>query len=255
MPAWFKYSKNARKDTPQNKKKQFCEPNDSTMNRICHAFEDIGNINMNYAGIPPFNWQMLLSKPCINSRPEIPELFFELDSSDISNKIKSQDSTYADEKKLIYNYIVAGEDIAQKMIDAFGPLEESYPYIVKHLFAGEGEKKSVHKQMFWRVYGHIALENIRNNLVDADSCPKCQGMRVPKWMNNHVCIKSTRGFDICIDCGRMFEKVNSKQHRCQDCQEVYKVEYRKKRQRAKREEQKALTQSRISRLQSFSTET
>ena len=90
------------------------------MNRICRAFDDIGNINMNYAGIPQFNWQMLLSEPCTNSRPEIPELFCEMDSANIASVIESQETNYANEKQLINGYSIVAEDIISKMTEKFG---------------------------------------------------------------------------------------------------------------------------------------
>ena len=60
MPHFFQFSKNGRKLhlSKQECKKKYAKPNQSTMNRICSKFSDIGNINMNHAGIPLFNWEM-----------------------------------------------------------------------------------------------------------------------------------------------------------------------------------------------------
>ena len=254
MPAFFRWSINARKDTPQNKKKKYCEPNNSTMNRICKAFDDIGNINLNYAGVPQFNWQMLLSGPCTTSRLEIPELFCQLDNVNLSSVIKAQDSNYANERQLINGTTLVAEDIIDKMIEQFGSLEEAYPYVAKYLFAGEGATKSAHKQMFWKVFGNIALNNIKMNLVDCDVCPEC-GIKVPSWVKDHQCVKNTKGFYACIDCGILCERTNAKQCRCEDCQKNYKMSSRRNRQRAKRELAKAIIEARTTRLQSYSTET
>lgn len=254
MPYWFQFSKNGRKDTPQNRKRKYAEPNNSTMNRICRAFDDIGNINLNYAGVPQFNWQMLLDKPCPNSRPEIPELFCEMDSANITSVIESQESSYANEKQLINGYAIVAEDITERMIEKYGSLKEAYPYVAKYLFAGEGMNKSAHKQMFWRVFGDIALENLKQNLANSDTCPDC-GISVPSWVKNHQCIKNTKGFYECIDCGKMSERKSASQCRCEDCQEQYRSLQKKTRQRAKREMMKELLGKRISALQSFSTET
>lgn len=224
------------------------------MNRICRAFDDIGNINMNYAGIPQFNWQMLLSEPCTNSRPEIPELFCEMDSANIASVIESQETNYANEKQLINGYSIVAEDIISKMTEKFGSLEEAYPYVAKYLFAGEGVNKSAHKQMFWRVFGNIALDNLKYNLVDADTCPDC-GIKVPSWVKDHRCIMNTKGFYACIDCGRICERLNAKQCRCEQCQEDYNLLTKRIRQRAKRKQQKEMAVQRIIPLQSSSTET
>lgn len=247
LPYWFKFSKNGRKDTPENRKRKYAEPNNSTMNRICRAFDDIGNINLNYAGVPQFNYQMLLSGPCVSSYPEIYQLFCELDNSNITNVIESQENAYSSEKQLINNYGIVAEDITNEMIVRYGSLENAYPYIVKYLFAGEGMNKPAHKQMFWRVFGEIALRNIRNNLSSCDTCPEC-GIKVPSWVENHNCVKNTQGFYECIDCHTICERTNSKQCRCNECQSVYKNTQNKIRQKNKRELRKAIEEKRISHL-------
>ena len=164
MPFWFKFSKNGRKDTPKNKRKKYAEPNNYTMNRICKAFEKVGKINMNYAGVPPFNWQMLLSEQCSGSNPELVELFCDMDNSNTASVIKAQEYNYSNEKNLINGYAIVAEDIAREITNRYGSLEKAYPYITKHLFAGEGANKVAHKQMFWRVFGNIALSNLKENL-------------------------------------------------------------------------------------------
>ena len=247
MPFFFQFSKNGRKDTVQNHKRKYAEQNNSTMNRICKAFSDIKNINFNYAGVPQFNWQMLLDKAYTGSKPEIYQLFCELDSSNLSNVIESQENPYSSEKQLINNYSLVAEDITNEIIARYGSLENAYPYIAKYLFAGEGMNKSVHKQMFWRVFGHIALRNLKVNLANCDICPEC-GIKIPAWVENHSCVKNTKGFYECIDCGMMCERTNSKQCRCYECQDVYKNVQKKARQRANRELKKALEEKRITRL-------
>jgi len=254
MPYFFQFSKNGRKDTSKNHSRKYAESNNSTMNRISHAFDDIGNINMNYAGIPPFNWQMLMSGPCALMRPEIPQLFCELDNSNLTSVIESQENPYSSEKQLINNYAIVAEDITNEMIKRYGSLEEAYPHVVKYLFAGEGMNKSVHKQMFWRVFGWIAVTNLRKNLSDCDTCPEC-GVKVPSWVENHRCVKNTKGFYECIDCGAICERKNAKQCRCELCQNVYAVISKRAKQKARRRERKADEEERIIRLQLSLNET
>ena len=253
MPHWFQFSKNQRSEKT-NKDRKYADPNNSTMNRICRSFDDIGNINMNYAGIPPFNWQMLLSEPCIESRLEIPELFCEMDNANLASIIESQESSYANEKQLVNGYALVAEDIVDRITAKYGSLEEAYPYVAKYLFAGEGQNKSAHKQMFWRVFGEIALNNLKTNLIGSDICPTC-GMRVPGWVTTHTCAKNVQGFYTCIDCGAICERSNSKQCRCEGCQEDYRRSQKKIRTRQKRELQKELMSKRSTRLQLFSIET
>ena len=248
MPYFFQFSKNARKDTPQNKNRKYAEPNRSTMNRISKAFDDIGNINMNYAGVAQFNWQMFMEGPCSNSHPEIPELFCEMDNANITSVIESKDNAYSNERQLINGYDLVAEDIIHKMKIKFGSLEEAYPYVAKYLFAGEGANKTAHKQMFWRVFGDIALDILKYNLISCDVCPDC-GMKVPSWVKNHSCVKNAKGFYECIDCGVMCERINSTQCRCDTCQETYRLIQKRAKQRARREFKKAIEEKRITRLE------
>ena len=125
--------------------------------------------------------------------------------------------------------------------------------MAKYLFAGEGMNKSVHKQMFWRVFGQIALNNLRKNLSNCDTCQEC-GIKVPDWVANHNCIKNTKGFYECIDCGKLCERTNARQCRCEGCQEVYTAITKRAKQKARRRERKADEEERIIRLQLFSNE-
>ena len=247
MPSFFAFTRNGRKDTPENRKRKYAEPNNSTMNRICRAFDDIGRINLNYAGVPQFNYQMLMSSPVKDSHPEIYQLFCELDSSNLTSVIESQDNAYSSEKQLINNYSIVAEDITNELTQRYCSLEYAYPYIAKYLFAGEGVDKAAHKQMFWRVFGQIALDNLKNNLANCDVCPEC-GIKIPAWVENHNCIKNTKGFYECIDCHVICERTNPKQCRCEYCQDVYKNAQKKARQRAKRELKKAIEEKRITSL-------
>lgn len=239
QPYFFQFSRNGRKQEPGKPKKQCAKPNKSTMNRICAAFEDIGNIDLHYAGILRFNWKMLLSGPCKWTRPEIPQLFCELDNINLSNIIEAQEEGYTDEREKVAGYELLAQMVAQEMIDHFGSLEISYPYIVKYLFAGENVDKAAHKQMFWRVYGDIALKNIKQNLNACAECKDCKA-RVPQWDSNHACIKSGRGFFECEDCNKWFERTNSKQCRCEECQKEHvkfmRQDYEKRRYQIKKEE-------------------
>ena len=223
---FFQNSKNGRRDktTNRKKKRQWAKPNDSTMNRICKTFDDIGNINMNWAGIPAFNWQMLLSETCLHSRTDIVSEFCDLDNIKVSLTITSAEESPA-EKELVDNNTIIDEHIIDTLTRKFGSLEVCYPYIVKHLFTGDGAQKQSHKQTFWRIFGDIAIRNIRNNLKDCRICEEC-GAKIPSWATTHICPKNTQGFYECIDCGKMCERVNSRQQRCAECQEHHRYDLR-----------------------------
>lgn len=229
--------------------KEYAEINNSTMNRICKAFDDIGNINMNFAGIAQFNWQMLLREPCNTSRPEIPLLFCDLDGRNISNEILSLNMQYSSERQLVDGTSIAAEDIERIMVEKYGSLEAVYPYIVKYLFGGEGMNRSAHKQMFWKVFGNIALQILKENLKTCDTCEKCF-MRIPAWVTMHTCMTNTQGFMECIDCGKIFERTNSRQYRCEYCQEKHKRLQKQIRSKKYRNEIKEQEDQRIMRLRS-----
>ena len=255
MPYFFQFSKNARKDDiPSNRCKKYAESNKSTMNRICHMFDDIGNINMNYAGIDQFNWQMLLAEPCPEFDSKIVQLFCDLDNSKIPNVIESQESSYSSEKQLINRSNIVEEDIVNQITQQYGSLEVAYPHITKYLFAGDGMNKSAHKQTFWRVFGQIALNNLRNNLSNSDKCETCR-MQIPSWVENHKCVKNVKGFYECIVCGKICERKHSNQCRCEKCQAEYKSIYKRMLQKKKRRELQDAENKRITRFASSLNET
>lgn len=55
----------------EERKRNYAKPNRSTMNRICARFDDVGNINMNYAGVAPLNWKMMMPGPIDNVRMDV----------------------------------------------------------------------------------------------------------------------------------------------------------------------------------------
>lgn len=223
MPFFFAYSKNGRKTQNDrlSKRKKFAKPNNSAMNRICAQFDDIGNINFNYAGVPPFNYQMLLSEPCLTINNELVNIFCEMDDSNFSNIIEMKEYDDLGIKENTGGFEILKDAIVHELELKCKNIEVAYPFVTKYLFTGENMNKASHKQMFWRVFGDIAVHNIRNNLESCDTCPDC-GMKVPYWVNKHVCIKNSPGFFECVDCGKLCERTNSRQCRCEECQQEYR---------------------------------
>lgn len=220
MPFFFQFSKNGRHNPNglKQKKKNYLEPNNSTMNRICKSFDDIGKIDYNYANIPSFNYQMLLDKPSRLVNSKAIELFCELDDQNTSNVIQiSGDNNNND----MTTYDIIAEQIKHELTERYGSLKKIYPVIAKYLFAGENIDKQSHKQMFWRVFGDIALNNLINNSIAYTTCDKC-GTKIPIWSASHECSKATKGYFECCDCGVMCQRVNPKQKRCPDCQTEFK---------------------------------
>ena len=222
LPAFFQFSKNGRRDktVKRKKKRQWAAPNNSTMNRICKAFDDVGNMNMNMAGIPVFNWQMLLSEPCLSTRKDIVDEFCELDGIRVSLTLARAEESPA-EKELLDSSDIVNEHIIYVLTQKYGSLEYCYPYIVKYLFAGENVNKASHKQTFWRIFGDMAVANLRENLNHCKVCAKC-GAKIPEWATSHSCPKNTQKTFVCIDCGKTYNRTNSRQVRCSECQEHFR---------------------------------
>ena len=192
------------------------------MNRICAAFDDIGNIDMNFAGIPPFNYQMLMSEPWTKKNSELVQTFFALDGMSISAEIALAE-TPPHERSSAGMYEMLAEIIRETLEENFGTIEECYPYIVKALFAGDNWKKPSHKKMFWRIFGDIAVRNLERNLQDYILCPDCYA-KIPAWSKDHNCPKNTQGFFVCVDCGKQCIREGSRQCRCAECQTAYRDE-------------------------------
>ena len=191
------------------------------MNRICAQFDDIGNINFNFAGIPPFNWQMLLAEPCLTTNNQIITTFCEMDDSNFSNIIEMKEYDDLGVKEITGGYEILKDSIVHELEAICGSIETAYPFITKYLFTGENVNKASHKQMYWRVFGEIAVRNLIHNLEFCDTCPDC-GMKVPHWVDKHICIKNSPGFFECVDCGKLCERTNSRQCRCENCQQEYR---------------------------------
>lgn len=116
MPYFFRFSKNGRKQPPTgSKQRSYAKANQSIMNRICARFDDIGNISMNLAGVPPFNWQMLMPGPTGAIRQDVVDVFCDLDSSATVNLI--EDSSVTDRSKEIsVTYDMLRETIIHEML-------------------------------------------------------------------------------------------------------------------------------------------
>lgn len=226
MPWFFQFSKNGRKNLndKSSKKKNYVAPNRSTMNRICAAFDDIGNINLNYAGIPPFNWQMLLRSSPGKPMTEAVQLFCQLDSANISNIIEAKDVDDMGEWENVAKYDLLKRSIIHELDALCGDYRFAYPSIVRHLFTGDNMNKSSHKQMFWRVYGDMALSILESNMTSCTICKSC-GTKVPSWVEQHICQKTMKGFIECVDCGKLCERLGPRQCRCSDCQTAYRSNY------------------------------
>lgn len=216
MPHFFQFSKNGRRIKPSaNRNKAYFKSNNSTMNKICGKFDDIGHINMNFDGVGPFNWQMMISENCNDTNNEAISLFCEMDSS-LNPVLKDTFFEEFDYFKTHDKYEFVKESIIDALEEKFGDIRTVYPYIVKYLFTEDNANKQTHKQMFWRVFGDIALENIKKNTEECSVCKYC-GAKIPSWSKKHFCTKNGLGIFECIDCGKICERKGPRSCRCEEC--------------------------------------
>jgi len=166
--------------------------------------------------------------------------FCDMDNIKISLAIASAEESPA-EKDIIDNSAIIDEHIVDTLVTKYGSLEACYPYVLKFLFTDENLNKAAHKQTFWRIFGEIAVNNLKKNLEDYSVCPKCNA-KIPSWATSHSCPKNTQGFYQCIDCGQICQRTNSKQQRCRECQDHHKSELRavnRKKTKSERKEREA----------------
>lgn len=252
MPWFFQFSRNGRAAN-KKEKRTYAKSNKSTMNRICAYFDDIGNINMNMAEVPGFNYQMLLSEPLKKRNTDIIQTFCDLDSLKISVDIALAE-TPSNVRYEIGTYDMLAEEYANILTEKFGSLDICYPHIASFLFSGDHLKSAAHKRMFWRVFGDTALQNLANNLKDFSVCKHC-GAKIPAWAETHVCPKNAQGFYECEDCGRLRTRTHSGQKRCEECQKIYNAKKNREYKARQRERQKEYEKKCISLLASFLTQT
>lgn len=238
MPYFFQFSKNGRHAKSRDgKKKSYAKPTSSTMNRICMAFEDTGKIRMNFAGLAPFNWRMLLQDGVIDYNEEAVAIFCTLDTSHMASIIEAAGQNDMNTAEQAAGYELLAESIVDELNDLLGDYRKAYPSIVSHLFAGEGMDKPSHKRMFWRVFGQMATQNIANNLETCSVCPKC-GCKTPSWDTEHVCDSDSAAFFECAECGAWTERKGKRQCRCEACQEEYRKRNRVRLERLYRQRKK-----------------
>ena len=147
MPAFFKYSRNGRSADHQGA--SYAKANRSTMNRICMKFMDMPNINMNYANVPPFNWQMLMRSDISEYNITAIKIFCDMDDSNVTSLIQA--SNFYNDNKMkanVLSYDLLRDSIIHELNTAGISLEKAYPSIVKYLFTGDMLDKPSHKQMF-----------------------------------------------------------------------------------------------------------
>lgn len=230
MPAWFANSKNARKELhlAVKDRKKYAKDNNSTMNRICRRFDDIGYINFTKANIAPFNWQMMLKDNDQAYDINAVNIFCSLDDGNKSNYASFTYSDDAEDAEDAIGYEYVKETIIEELTKNGKTLEEVYPSIVKYLFAGANMNRSTHKQMFWRVFGDIACDILAENMKTYTVCDKC-GTKIPAWAQSHACPKEMKGFYECVDCGAWCARTKGNQVRCESCQ----IEFRAVSERAR----------------------
>lgn len=235
LPFFFQFTKNGRREC--NLGRKYTKINDSTMNRICKKFDDIGHINFAKANVAPFNYEMLLSKSAKIIDENIVDNFCRIVTEQSNGTSKVELNDYANDKFNAKNDDAIVENVKEELIDTFGSLEFIYPSLVLFLFRDRLNKR-MYKQMFWKIFGHIAVKNLQKNTQNFTICENC-GMKIPKWSSekDHTCPKVMKGFFRCIDCGKIEKRTNSRQTRCEKCFTEYRKIYKAMNEKERRRKQ------------------
>ena len=220
MPYFFQFTPNGRSQA--DGKKNVLKANNSTMNRICARFDKMPNISMKLAGVPPFNWQMLMSRDIPEYNIAAITTFCEIDDN-ATSQIMSAHAKSMEDKVEILDYDNVADTIRHELEEKKIPLEEAYLSITKYLFF-DCVDYVAHKQMYWRVFGELAVKTLKDNLENCYECPVCK-MKIPKWVAEHECKDTVKGFVKCIDCGRLIERSGARQCRCKECTKINRRNY------------------------------
>lgn len=224
-PHFFVYAK--------DKLEESCEPkNESVVNmledivenkRMCFTAKDLGH----------FRYQLMMQNESQSVDPDVVKRFMEMDGS----AYRQISMTHMDEDA-DYGYLRI--KILAEMALMAGSVECACDMLIKTLFT---KKTIAHKSTFWLCFGDIVYENLRANIGEnAVQCAKCGRRFVRKAPNQFLCEScSTRTrkevkVRPCVDCGSPFVvgARNNKKVRCDDCQLIYRRQYKTKYQRTKR---------------------
>lgn len=233
MPYFYAFTKNARHSTNNisTKKRKYAENNDSTMNRICNKFASVSRMSLNFGDLPQFNYQMFLDTDNYDYRPDIAELFCELDNRNTIGYIYSKYESEIKDKDNLINSNLLAEAIV-KELETLAPIEECYYSICQYLFTGKNAEKPAHKNMFWKIFGDIACKNLEQNSKAYILCEECN-TKYPIWAK-HECVDSP--YHNCVDCGTRFIFARKTQCRCEKCATIYRKNYKTQKARQYRKE-------------------
>ena len=239
LPFFFQFTKNGRREC--NLGRKYAKINDSTMNRICKKFDDISLINFAKANVAPFNYEMLLSEPAKTIDGKVVDNSCRIITEQLEGTSKVELNDYANDKFNTKNNDAIVENIKEELIDTFGSLEFIYPSLVLFLFRDRLDKR-MYKQMFWKIFGHIAVRNLQKNMQNFTICENC-GMKIPKWSSekNHACPKAMKEFFKCIDCGKIVRRKGKCEVRCDNCKKEHEKIYNANYQRERRRKQRSIS--------------
>lgn len=172
-----------------------------------------------------------MSEPAQAINLDLVSAFCSINSTNLANQLHME-YDHVEEKDIGASFHVLAEAIANELLQHVPTLKDAYPHIAKYLYADDNASKSTHKQMFWRIFGDIALANLQTNLSDCTECPDC-GIKIPSWSAGHNCKAIGKKTLACIDCGSIVDRTGPKQCRCESCQSKYRTLYFNKRNQAR----------------------
>ena len=226
LPNFFIYAKDKTKN-------QVIEPNKSLVNSFEKRFKNTP-LKFEVKNFGKLNYRNLMKNKFIEIDENI------IDEYNILNREyhfkieqKNQDNV---------NYIIG---IVKEKLLSLGYCESDITdMLVKHLYS---RKKTPHKEILWKCFGNVIVENLKNNIpVDSIQCEKCGERFIPSASNQKLCDTCGTYQPIgsktitCIDCGEevVVDARNMTKVRCDECYEVYRKNRKLETQRKRREDDK-----------------
>ncbi|UNC92734.1 hypothetical protein [Candidatus Contubernalis alkaliaceticus] len=189
MPYFFRFAKD---------KDNVSKINDSTVNRICKNIEDIKQGDFDFSGTGKFRYDKLINNKKI-----------EIDGRVINEYMRMKEES----QKYFFN-----EDSAKKeeigiavwsiMKDEFSlfcesinvKLEDAVDMIIKYIYKSNKKERDGRKELLFKVFGDVIVENLTKNLNGTIMC-NCCGARAKKKSNRQK---------MCPGCAEKINRLNAK---------------------------------------------
>lgn len=180
----------------------------------------------------PFSYRVLMKHPYTQVAEQVSGTYLRI-SRELHFRLRMKDDRDGNLPYLIQE--------ARRELLAFGFGEEkTADMLVRFLYK---ETDSLLKELLWSCFGHILVENIKQNLGERTSlCQKCSGRFQKRAANQKLCPAcqekkpAAANIIICSDCQTelVLKSRDHKTHRCPACYQIYRKQYKAQMERERR---------------------